>query len=178
MDYLELVCPHIPPAPSPPAGTKGGLNSQFDFVAPTTVLLPRGCGALLVAYMGRRGGRSKWLTGGSADTRRARRCCAGRRSAVAAAAAAAHDVRASERARGLLLPFGRAEQRSGARIRAGACLSEASLRPTPSGASSARQPEGPRSTARLFFGYFLLAKQKKVARPPGRNPATPNSQAK
>jgi hypothetical protein len=81
-----------------------------------------------------------------------------------------HDVRAGERACGLLLPFERAEQRSGARIRAGACLSEASLRPTPSAVSSARQPAGPRSTARLFFGYFLLAKQKKVARPPGRNP--------
>ncbi len=170
MDYLDLVCPHIPPAPSPPAGTKGSLNSQFDFVAPTTVQLPRGCGALLVAYMGRRGGRSKWLTGGSADTRRASRCCADRRSTAAAAAVDAHDVRASERVPSCSRPFGRAEQRSGARIRAGACLSEASLRLTPSGASSARQPAGPRSSARLFFGYFLLAKQKKVARPPGRNP--------
>jgi len=161
-----IDCPHIPPAPSPPAGTKGSLNSQFDFVAPTTVLLPKGCGALLVAYMGGRGGRSQWLTGGSADTRRASRCRADRCSA----AAAAHDVRASERARSCSRPFGRAEQRSGARIRAGACLSEASLRLTPSGASSARQPAGPRPAARLFFGYFLLAKQKKVARPPGRNP--------
>ena len=162
--------PHIPPAPSPPAGTKGSLNSQFDFVAPTTVLLARGCGALLVAYMGGRGGRSKWLTGGSADTRRASRCCADRRSTAAAAAVDAHDVRASERVPSCSRPFGRAEQRSGARIRAGACLSEASLRLTPSAASSARQPAGPRSAARLFFGYFLLAKQKKVARPPGRNP--------
>ncbi len=163
-----LVCPHIPPAPSPPAGTKGSLNSQFDFVAPTTVLLARGCDALLVAYMGGRGGRSQWLTGGSPDTRRASRCRADRRSA--AAAVDAHDVRASERARSSSGPFGRAEQRSGARIRAGACLSEASLRPTPSGASSARQPEGPRPSARLYFAYFSLAEQRKVSRPSGRNP--------
>ena len=158
--------PHIPPAPSPPAGTKGSLNSQFDFVAPTTVLLPKGCGALLVAYIGGRGGRSQWLTGGSADTRRASRCRADRRSA----AVAAHDVRASERARSSSRPFGRAEQRSGARIRAGACLSEASLRLTPSAASSARQPAGPRPSARLSFAYFSLAKQRKVRRPQGRNP--------
>ena len=173
-----LVCPHIPPAPSPPAGTKGSPNSQFGCVAPATVLLARGCGAGLIAPMGWRGGRSQWLTGGSADTRRASRCCADRRSAAAAAAAAAYDVRASERARSLQLPFGRVEQRSGAPIRAGACLSEASLRPTPSGASSAGQPAGPRSTARLSFAYFSLAKQRKVSRPPGRNPASPNSKAK
>ena len=67
-------------------------------------------------------------------------------------------------------PPARAEQRSGARIRAGACLSEASLRPTPSGASSAGQPAGPRSSARLSFAYFSLAKQRKVRRPQGRNP--------
>jgi hypothetical protein len=74
-------------------------------------------------------------------------------------------------------------------------LSEASLRPTPRGASSAGHPEGARPLARLsfayfslakqrkvrpaagqiyaqknlFFGYFLLAKQKKVTRPTGRN---------
>ena len=163
-----LVCPHIPPAPSPPAGAKGGLNSQFGCFAPNTVLLGRGCGALLVACMGGRGGRSQWLTGGSADRgfvarRRVRRC-------NAAAAAAAHDVRASERARGFPLPFGRAEQRSGARIRAGACLSEASLRLTPSGTSGAWQPAGPRPLARLSFAYFSLAKQRKVSRPSGRNP--------
>ena len=171
MDYLVFFCPHFPPAPSPPAGAKGSLNSQFGCFAPNTVLLGRGCGALLVAYMGGRGGRSQWLTGGSAD-----RGCSGRgfvarhRVDRCDAALAAHDVRASERARGLLLLFGRAEQRSGARIRAGACLSEASLRLTPSGASSARQPAGPRSSARLSFAYFSLAKQRKVSRPSGRNP--------
>ena len=161
---VAFVCPPFPPAPSPPAGTKGSFNSPFGFVAPDTVLLAGGCGALLVAYMGGRGGRSEWLRGGGADRLEA--------------PVAACDVRAGERARGLLLPFERAEQPSGARIRAGACLSEASLRPTPSGASSAGQPAGPRSTARLSFAYFSLAKQRKVSRPPGRNPASPNSQAK
>jgi len=43
------------------------------------------------------------------------------------------------------------------------------LRPTPRTASSARNPAGARPLARLFFGYFLLAKQKKVTRPTGRN---------
>ena len=75
-------------------------------------------------------------------------------------------------------PLERAEQRRAGRIRAGACLSVASLRQTPSGVSSARQPAGPRSSARLFFGYFLLAKQKKVARPQGRNPVFPNFPSK
>ena len=42
---------------------------------------------------------------------------------------------------------------------------------TPPNASSAGNREAARTPARLFFGYFLLAKQKKVARPPGRDPA-------
>ena len=66
---------------------------------------------------------------------------------------------------------GRAEQRSGGRIRAGACLSVASLRTTPPHASSARNPAGARPVARLSFAYFSLAKQRKVSRPPGRTPA-------
>ncbi|WP_382321291.1 hypothetical protein ACFJI0_16870 [Hydrogenophaga sp. UC242_53] len=37
--------------------------------------------------------------------------------------------------------------------------------------SSAGDPEGARTSARLFFAYFLLAKQKKVRRLPGRDPA-------
>ncbi len=154
---LALVCPPFPPAPSPPAGTKGSLNSRFGVGAPTTRLRESRCGAGLFARIGLRGGRSQWLQGGSAD---------GRDTAVAA-----HDVRASERGRSGFLPFDRAEQRSGARIRAGACLSVASLRQTPSGARSAGQPAGPRSPARLSFAYFSLAKQRKVSRPPGRNPA-------
>jgi hypothetical protein len=73
-------------------------------------------------------------------------------------------------------PLERAEQRRIGRIRAGACLRrQPSLRTTPSKPSSARYPAGVRSTARLFFGYFLLAKQKKVARPPGRNPENPGN---
>src|SRR5438105_3295309 len=54
-----------------------------------------------------------------------------------------------------------------------ACLSEASLR----GPREKRAPQVARSEAqgrgqwgRLFFGYFLLAKQKKVTRLPGRHP--------
>ena len=155
--------PH-PPRPFAPTGAKGSLNSRFGGFAPDTRLTESRCGAGLRARIGLRGGRSQWLAGGRAD---------GRDAAVAE-----HDVRASERGRSGFLPFDRAEQRSGARIRAGACLSVASLRQTPSGVSSARQPAGPRSSARLFFGYFLLAKQKKVARPQGRNPVFPNFPSK
>jgi hypothetical protein len=47
---------------------------------------------------------------------------------------------------------------------------------TPRNASTAGCPvakrRGRRQWGRLFFGYFLLAKQKKVARPPGRHPAS------
>ena len=56
-----------------------------------------------------------------------------------------------------------------------ACLSEASLR----GPREKRAPQASRSEAqgcgqwgRLFFGYFLLAKQKKVTRLPGRHPGS------
>ncbi len=59
--------------------------------------------------------------------------------------------------------------------RAGDCLSEASSSQTPQAASSARHRVAARTSARLFFGYFHLAKQKKVARPPGRNPASGSS---
>ena len=54
------------------------------------------------------------------------------------------------------------------------------------GLSSARHRVAALSSDRLFFGNFLLAKQKKVtalsgaqpdARPPGRNPAKPSSSA-
>jgi len=56
--------------------------------------------------------------------------------------------------------------------RAGDCLSEASSSQTPPATGSARHRAAARTSARLFFGYFHLAKQKKVARPPGRNPAS------
>ena len=35
------------------------------------------------------------------------------------------------------------------------------------------QRRGPRPSGRLLFAYFLLAKQEKVSRPPGRDPACP-----
>ena len=73
-------------------------------------------------------------------------------------------------------PCVRAEERSGGRIKQGACLSAASLRT----ARLLRAPQAARSAAqghahqgRLLFAYFLLAKQEKVSRPPGRNPACP-----
>ena len=75
--------------------------------------------------------------------------------------------------------------------RAGDCLSEASSSQTPQTASSARHREAALTSARLLvcritsqaklahphyvnFGYLLLAKQKKVTRPPGRDPACPH----
>jgi hypothetical protein len=47
----------------------------------------------------------------------------------------------------------------------------AEFSPTPPDASCARHREAARSSARLSFAYFSLAKQRKVRRPPGRNPA-------
>jgi hypothetical protein len=70
----------------------------------------------------------------------------------------------------------RAEERRGGRMKQDACLSVASLQP----ARPTRAPQVARSAAkghayqgRLFLGYFILAKQKKVDRPPGRDPASP-----
>jgi len=179
MDYLMCSCPPFPPAPSPPAGTKGSFNSPFGCVAPTTVLPARRfaafgegdgpCGAALGCPHIPPAPSPPAGTKGSLNSPFGFFAP----NAVLLALGCdsfAREVRSSERARSLLLPFGRAEQRSGAWIRAGACLSEASLRLTPSAASSARQPEGSRSTARLSFAYFSLAKQRKVSRPPGRNP--------
>ncbi len=74
-------------------------------------------------------------------------------------------------------PSGCAEERKSRRIRAGTCLSEASLCQTPTGLSTARCPaaqrRGRRQRGRLFFAYFLLAKQKKVS----SRRATPGQQA-
>jgi len=149
--------PRFPPAPSPPRGVKGSLNSQFGFFGLDRDLGAGGCGAGLCAPVGKRCGRSQWM-------KRWRGC-------VAARSAPTSVCKVSEANEHTRAPaaIGRAEQRSGGRIRAGACLSAASLRPTPDGASSARNPAGARPLARLFFGYFLLAKQKKVTRPRGRN---------
>ncbi len=55
----------------------------------------------------------------------------------------------------------------------GRALSERSeFSPTPPDASSARYPEGALTSARLFFGDFLLAKQKKVTALSGAHPDT------
>jgi hypothetical protein len=161
--------PRFPPAPSPPRGVKGGLNTQFGFFGPDAGVGAGGCGAGLFARMGKRYGRSQWMgawRGCESGTARASASASGRGCARARSAptSVCKVSAANEHARSPAA-IGRAEQRSGARIRAGACLSVASLRPTPRAASSARQPVGPRPLARLFFGYFLLAKQKKVTRP-------------
>jgi hypothetical protein len=60
---------------------------------------------------------------------------------------------------------GWAEERRLRRIRACACLSEASLRKTQAEASTAGCPKrsaGTQTAGRLSFGYFSLAKQRKV----------------
>jgi hypothetical protein len=53
---------------------------------------------------------------------------------------------------------------------------------TPRNASTAGCPvakrRGRRQWGRPFFAHFLLAKQKKVSRPPGRDPASGNKQTK
>jgi hypothetical protein len=52
---------------------------------------------------------------------------------------------------------------------------QASLRETPAGPSTAGCPErsvGTQEQGRLFLAYFLLAKQKKVSRPPRRQSGT------
>ncbi len=54
----------------------------------------------------------------------------------------------------------------------GLALSERSeFSQTPPDASSARNREAALTSPRLLFAYFLLAKQEKVSRPPGRDPA-------
>ena len=149
------------PQPLTPGGGKGGFNSQFGFVASAGLLR---LGALC--------GFAKTASGGGAHPMRA--LWAGSAADLDAPSVGRRCLRqqASDRG-GVGSPrhSGRAEQRSGGRIRAGACLSEASLRPTPPPVSSARNPEGARSVARLSFAYFSLAKQRKVSRPPGRTPA-------
>jgi hypothetical protein len=69
------------------------------------------------------------------------------------------------RSRSRLPRPGWAEERRRRRIRDRACLSEASLRETPPELSTAGCPKrsvGTQTAGRLFFGDFLLAKQKKV----------------
>jgi hypothetical protein len=73
-------------------------------------------------------------------------------------------------------PCGCAEQRSEARKKWDACLSpQGEFADRPRFASSAGCPvaqrRGRKHQGRLFLGDFLLATQKKVPRPPGRDPA-------
>ncbi len=159
----SFFVPRFPPAPSPPRGVKGSLNNQLGFFGPDGGVGAGGCGVGLLAQMGKPGSRSQWIgTWFGCGCGSSARATGSVTASVCKVSAANEHTQAS-------WAIGRAEQRSGARKRAGACLSVASLRPTPGGASSARYPAGARPWARLFFGYFLLAKQKKVARPTGRN---------
>ena len=72
-------------------------------------------------------------------------------------------------------PLGRAEQRSSVRIKTLALFERSEFASVPNAASSARDRVSGTDVARLFFGYFFLAKQKKVTRPPGRDPASNRS---
>ena len=74
-------------------------------------------------------------------------------------------------------PLGRAEQRSSVRIKALALFERSEFASDPNAASSARNPKGT-DVARLSFAYFSLAKQRKVSRPPGRDPACHRSKTK
>ena len=179
--YKDFPCgicfyPPLPPRPFTPAGVKGSLNTQFGFFGPDRGVGAGGCGAGLFIPIGGRGGRSQGLNAwrgcesGTASTNGRGSGCDRARSAptsVCKVSAANEHTRAS-------WAIGRAEQRSGDRIRAGACLSVASLRTTPGDASSARHPAGARPLARLSFAYFSLAKQRKVSRPTGRNLSSKN----
>jgi len=151
-----LIGPPLPPRPFTPAGVKGSLNSQFGFFGSDRNFGASACDTSWFAHTGERGGRSEWIKAwrDRASSARSRVC--------KVSEANEHTLRS---------PLGRAEQRSGARIRAGACLSVASLRLTPGGASSARHPEGARPWARLSFAYFSLAKQRKVRPAAGSKPA-------
>jgi hypothetical protein len=151
------VYPPLPPRPFTPAGVKGSLNSRLGCFGPDKGVDASACDTDLLAEVGECGSRSRSL-----DAWR----CSGRGAPTRAC-----NVSASERAHASPGPLGRAERRSAARIRAGACLSVASLRTTPGGASSARQPAGARPLARLSFAYFSLAKQRKVRPAAGKTPA-------
>ncbi len=66
-----------------------------------------------------------------------------------------------------------AELSSAAAGGSGRALSERSeFSPTPTDASSARNRAAALTAARLSLAYFSLAKQRKVSRPPGRDPAS------
>ena len=172
------LSPH-PPRPFTPAGAKGSWDSQFGFLDLDTGFGSGVCDARLDAYIGKRDSRSEWIAnwGASSNTlllgaSRTRAVNQLQRKLSARTLPRVCNVSASERAHASPGPLGRAEQRSGDRIRAGACLSVASLRTTPGGASSARYPAGARPLARLSFAYFSLAKQRKVRPAAGNKPAS------
>ena len=78
------------------------------------------------------------------------------------------------------IPCGCAEQRSEARIKRDACLSpqgEFAARPrfASSAGCPAAQRRGRKHQGRLSLAYVSLAKQRKVSRPPGRDPASTES---
>ena len=79
----------------------------------------------------------------------------------------------------LLSPRRHEETRSAGAAGSGLALFERSeFSQTPAAPSIAVCPRsGPTNPARLLFAYFLLAKQEKVSRPPGRDPAYPAGQA-
>ena len=173
-----LIGPPLPPRPFTPAGVKGSWNSQFGFFGPDTGVDVKACDMGLRTAIGKRSSRSQRMRewGGSTDTlvlgARLEQVVSPLQTKFTprthAGVCKVSEANEHTRASGAI---GRAEQRSGARIRAGACLSEASLRLTPGGASSARHPEGARPWARLSFDYFSLAKQRKVRPAAGSKPA-------
>ena len=140
-----LIGPPLPPRPFTPAGVKGSWNSQFGFFGPDRDFGANGCDTVLRAEIGKRSSRSQRMRewGGSTDTlvlgARLEQVVSPLQTKFTprthAGVCKVSEANEHTRASGAI---GRAEQRSGARIRAGACLSVASLRPTPRDASSAR----------------------------------------
>ena len=154
--------PRFPPAPSPPRGVKGSWKTQFGFFG-----LDRGVGAGhygagLFALIGECRSRSQGLNAWRGCENGTARASASERGCARSAPTSVCKVSAANEHTRTPQAIGRAEQRSGGRIRVGACLSVASLRTTPGDVSSARHPAGARPLARLSFAYFSLAKQRKV----------------
>jgi len=86
-----------------------------------------------------------------------------------------HGGRAKQRPVRFPSPSVCAEERRVSRIRARSCLSEASSarpRETRAPQVARSEAEGRRQWGRLSFAYVSLAKQRKVGRPPGRDPAS------
>jgi hypothetical protein len=82
-------------------------------------------------------------------------------------------MRSEPRCIGSWAPLRRAEQRSGRREKKRRCLSpkgEFCASRLPRAAQGSPGTPGPRNRGRLFFAYFLLAKQKKVSALSGAHP--------